>query len=70
MTEDKTGFIKFDSSDACWHVWSPKTLALAKNAKDCKQVYVKDTKPYSNEVYKKDTKSMRRRSTTDRKSVV
>jgi hypothetical protein len=36
MTEDKTGFMKFDNSDAGWHVWSPKTLDLAKNAKDFK----------------------------------
>ena len=29
-TEDKIGFIKFDGIDANWHVWSLKTLALAK----------------------------------------
>jgi hypothetical protein len=49
-TEYKIGFIKFDGTDASWHVWSLKTLALAK-AKGFKQVYMKDTKPCSNAVY-------------------
>ena len=49
-TEDKIGFIKFEGADADWHVWSLKTLALAK-AKGFKQAYVKDTKPCSDAVY-------------------
>ena len=49
-TEEKIGLIKFDGSDASWHVWSLKTLALAK-AKGFKQSYVKDTKPCSDAVY-------------------
>ena len=50
-TEYKIGFIKFNSTDASWHVWSLKTLALAK-AKGFKQFYMKDTKTCSNAVYK------------------
>ena len=49
-TEEKIGLIKFDGSDASWHVWSLKTLALAK-AKGFKQAYVKDTMPCSDTVY-------------------
>ena len=49
-TEEKIRLIKFDGSDASWHVWSLKTLALAK-AKGFKQSYVKDTKPCSDAVY-------------------
>lgn len=45
-TGDKIKIIKFDNSDAKWHVWDLKTLVLAK-AKGIKLVYVTNTNAYN-----------------------